>query len=88
MQDSAHQLNQTPEVTMSNTARITVEITLDREITPQIAEAIANLADVMGVQAEDGLYFLGSPDSEHEDYENEFLAEIERTEVSTKVVTA
>lgn len=55
------------------------EITITLRLEPEdgaplaeIPEAMANLADVMFVQAEDGLYRLGSPEAEG-DVENTFL---------------
>lgn len=51
------------------------------------AEALHNLAAVMLVQAEDGLYTLGSPDSFMSDEEpNEHLARFESAEVARLVV--
>jgi hypothetical protein len=47
------------------TVQITVSLQVDvEEITPDVLLALDNLADVMSVQAEDGLYSLGSPDAQ------------------------
>lgn len=53
---------------------VTVDLSAD-EMTPEILRALGALADVMAVQAEDGLYALGSPESAG-DEPNEFLADL------------
>lgn len=55
------------DVPIRQTWTITISLELDPEEGAEqaaIAEAMANLADVMYVQAEDGLYRLGSPDAD------------------------
>jgi len=56
---------------------VTITITLPIEggdtASPEIAAALDALADVMLVQAEDGLWSLGSPESENEDGPSEYL---------------
>lgn len=51
----------------------------------EIPEAMTNLADVMFVQAEDGLYRLGSPEAEG-DVENVFLGNFLGTIADAPVV--
>lgn len=49
----------------------------DTATNPKVQAALEALADVMLVQAEDGLYLLGSPDAESFDgVENEYVAGI------------
>lgn len=63
---------------------ITVRLVVDAdEMTPEVQSALENLAAVMGVQAEDGLYPLGSPESYMDGTPNDHLADIAytRTEV-------
>lgn len=61
------------------TATITVTLTIDAPgFTPEIREALDNLADVMFIQAEDGLYSDGC--GRHGD--GEFLADFARRTVA------
>lgn len=56
---------------------ITIQVDLDvPEMTDQVHDALENLGDVMAVQAEDGLYTLGSPDSIMDGKPNEHIADI------------
>lgn len=62
------------------TVDITVRLTLDAEtLTPEIQAALDALADVMAVQAEDGLYSAGSPDAADDD--NQFVCDLVRYEI-------
>jgi hypothetical protein len=49
-------------------------------MTPEIRRALDALADVMAVQAEDGLFTLGSPEAEGEE-PNEYLSDLRVTGV-------
>lgn len=55
---------------MSNTARITIDLALPEGlvIDQHILDALEALADVMLVQAEDGLWSHGSPDAEESEF--------------------
>ena len=55
---------------------IHLHFSLDAEDTEEVRNALANLADVMLVQAEDGLYLLGSPDTENPEVVNVFLGDL------------
>lgn len=57
---------------------IRVKVEADR-ITPEIEDALDALANVMAVQAEDGLYSAGSPDAAADD--NEFVADVAGFEI-------
>lgn len=48
---------------MTHVARIAIDLPFEGPVTDQIRSALADLADIMLVQAEDGLYTLGSPDA-------------------------
>jgi hypothetical protein len=69
---------------MTATARIVIDLTLDRDVTPEIEEALNNLANVMLAQAEDGLYTFGwrgadgqeGPGDSGAFIENELVADI------------
>lgn len=69
---------------MSNRVRITFDYTLDRPITPEILDAIGALASVMDVQSEDGVYTLGSPDSD--DVENVLEAHISDADITIEAL--
>lgn len=49
---------------MTRQATFAIVIDLDRDITPEIAEGLSNLLDVMTLQAEDGVYTLGYKDAD------------------------
>ena len=49
-------------------------------------DALECLADVMRVQAEDGLYSLGYEDAESEDGPNEYVADIETMRVHAVLI--
>jgi hypothetical protein len=49
-------------------------------------DALHNLADVMVVQAEDGLWTLGSPDAENDDVPNEHVADIESARLQAVLI--
>lgn len=69
---------------MSTKVDITFRLTLDQPMTPEIRESLDNLAAVMLVQAEDGLYRFGWKDAEDEDeIPNSFMAEITSTHVTS-----
>ena len=55
------------EQTPTTTVDVVIRLTLDdvESVTPAVREALDNLADVMLVQAEDGLYSLGWKDAEN-----------------------
>lgn len=64
---------------MTKQATFAIVIDFDRDITPEIAEGLSNLLEVMLVQAEDGVFTAGYEDGELEDgQENKFLAHVER----------
>jgi hypothetical protein len=63
--------------------RAQIVVTLDLSttaMTPEIRRALDALADVMAVQAEDGLFTLGSPEAEGEE-PNEYLSDLRVTGV-------
>lgn len=64
---------------MSTSATITFQIKVDREITPEIMQALDNLTFAMQVQAEDG---IALQDEEGESLEP--IAFIEFTDLSIK----
>lgn len=56
---------------------ITIQVDLDvPSMTDAVYDALQNLGDVMAVQAEDGLYALGSPDSILDGKPNDHIADI------------
>lgn len=74
---------------MTRQATFAIVIDLDRDITPEIAEGLSNLLEVMKVQAEDGVYTLGYKDAEDLDpfdeaggemhyFINQHVADVER----------
>ena len=64
-------------------ARITITLDLaDVPLTEEVRDALACLADVMHVQAEDGLYSGGFPDA---DPGGEYLAPFTATRVEVEV---
>lgn len=68
---------------MSTTVDITIRVTIDTPTyTAELESAINNLAAVMGVQAEDGLYTHGSPDAADDD--NDFFAYIESVSIGVQ----
>lgn len=62
---------------------INIRLSLDAEPSPEVRDALASLADVMLVQAEDGLYRLGWKDAEDEVIENTFLGEFSQAHVTS-----
>jgi hypothetical protein len=71
---------------MSASYQIIIDVKLEdtTEPTPEVAQAIANLASVMEVQAEDGLYSAGYEEADNyevdgETVENVFLSHIVET---------
>jgi hypothetical protein len=53
----------------------------------QLERALDSLADVMAVQAEDGLWALGSPDAEDtDDIQNELVAHIKTARVHAVLI--
>lgn len=63
-------------------ANITITLEVHAEPTPQVMQALENLAAVMAVQAEDGLAMSGNPDDDvaligdDVEVENEHLGDI------------
>lgn len=55
---------------MTRTARIIVDLALPEGATEDqwLIESVENLADIMAVQAEDGLFTGGSPDAEDSEF--------------------
>lgn len=45
-------------------ARVVIDLTIGNGDHPRLQEALSNLADIMAVQAEDGLYTLGHEDAD------------------------
>lgn len=74
----------TPTTTVEFTIRLTVDGT--PEESRARLDALMNLADVMVVQAEDGLYTLGSPEAENDEGPSEFVAPITRTTLASITV--
>jgi len=73
---------------MSTQVTITITLTVEGDdvaTNPEVLAALDSLADVMLVQAEDGLWSLGSPESETDDGPSEYLRAIESA--STAVTT-
>lgn len=72
---------------MTYSVEIRIQLKVDGELTPDARTALSNLADVMLVQAEDGLYLAGSPDPESltigsDEVDNAHVAEIHRSEIA------
>lgn len=69
--------------------RAVITVTLDLEPAQsfdegEVEEALANLASIMAVQAEDGLYSTGDPDSEADD--NRYLADVNFMQTDVRYV--
>lgn len=77
---------------MSKEISTTVDIVIRIQIVGAPADvegcrsALDCLADVMAVQAEDGLYRLGHPDAECDDIQNDPVATILRTHVQAVLI--
>ena len=82
--------------TSTSTTPTAITTTVDLVIRLQVAgtpaevaryrDALECLADVMRVQAEDGLYSLGYEDAESEDAPNEYVADIETMRVHAVLI--
>lgn len=70
---------------MTTVATITITLPIDEEITDDVRNALDQLAAVMLVQAEDGLWTLGSPEAEQDEFINEHLLNFDGADYAVTV---